>query len=180
MLYWLATSKVPSGNGFLNTSYHLISLPSQDDKSIIGIETLLSLHPHLSKVLDISLHQESGVWPRFPSAAKPLWLFLSERAFVVGNLVYSMYWSLQPLHSLKYGTSYHDHLRKSSVTSLFPHWYQSLSVLGFNPGCRSTSVGVLLMQFASRLHISFVNAVVLFSAESAIAPHCLPGVPFQR
>ena len=88
MLYWLATSKVPSGNGFLNTSYRMISLLRQDDKSIRCIETLLSVHPHLSKVLDISLHRESGVWPRYPSAAKPLWLFLSENAFVAGNLVF--------------------------------------------------------------------------------------------
>lgn len=88
MLYWLATSKVPSGNGFLNTSYRMISLLRQDDKSIRRIETLLSVHPHLSKVLDISLHRESGVWPRYPSAAKPLWLFLSENAFVAGNLVF--------------------------------------------------------------------------------------------
>ena len=88
MLYWLATSKVPSGNGFLNTSYRMISLLHQDDKSIRCIETLLSVHPHLSKVLDISLHRESGVWPRYPSAAKPLWLFLSENAFVAGNLVF--------------------------------------------------------------------------------------------
>ena len=88
MLYWLATSKVPSGNGFLNTSYLMISLFLQDDKSIRNIETLLSVHLHLSKVLDISLHQESGVWPRCPSAAKPLWLFLSESAFVAGNLVF--------------------------------------------------------------------------------------------
>ena len=162
MLYWLATSKVPSGNGFLNTSYRMISLLHQDDKSIRCIETLLSVHPHLSKVLDISLHQESGVWPRYPSVAKPLWLFLSENAFVAGNLVF---WLLQHLLSLKYETSFPSQKLKHRTLTCSPKI--SLSGRDKSQHNRGSPDGVLLPQFASRLVVHLLTQCLSLSAKRA-------------
>ena len=86
-------------------------------------------------------------------------------------VVTQSYWSLQPLLSLKYDTSFHNHftifqltLTRLLTSSLM--WYCSLSAcqLQILTGYRSTSVGVFVPQIASRLELILIKQSCLLLA----------------